>query len=206
MKRYIGLYNAHDYRVQVDERPLPLHRHYVNHRKWHTEPGRKQLALDLLIDVLGETIPRGFLMRRDLSGTEAGYQHSCAAWLPHLHYAAELHTLARDTGYGHWELTSEQIVAWLDDWLFMHHQKKAKTQLGGAYQGMPFAAWSTMFQATITTFGVADLQRVKLGRPAQIQYYLAGYTPEGMVVAWCQRVIRITEKTSPVTEQIDAPF
>src|SRR4051812_20460946 len=149
VKTYIGIYDEHGYRVQVGDRRLPLHRHYVVHRKWHSEPGRKQLALDLLIDVTGETIPSGFLAPRGVSDAAAGYQHSCAAWLPHLHYAADLHTLARNTGYGRWELTDVQVTAWLDDWLFTQHQARAHTQLGGSYRGMPFAEWSIVFQATI---------------------------------------------------------
>jgi hypothetical protein len=46
---------------------------------WHIEAGCKQLALDLLIDVLGDTIPNGLLARRDPSNADAGYQHGCAA-------------------------------------------------------------------------------------------------------------------------------
>jgi hypothetical protein len=79
MKRYIGIYDDHGYRVQANDEPLPLHYQYVHHRKWHFQPARKQLALDLLIDVLGEKILEWFLEPRGVPDSAAKYHFRCAA-------------------------------------------------------------------------------------------------------------------------------
>jgi hypothetical protein len=195
MKTYIGIYDEHGYHVRADDEPLPLHFHYVHHRKWHFPPARKQLALDLLIDVLGETIPEGFLEPRGVPDHAARYHFSCAAWTPHLAYARVLKAIARSNDYGRWELRGEHIKAWLDDWLLEQHRPQALNRSKGSYRGMPFADWSQAFEAAMRVFGIADVSRISLGRPAQMMYYLAGYTPDGMVVTWAQSIVHVSEKT-----------
>ena len=87
MKCYRGLYDEHGYHLRADDEPLSLHWHYVYHRKWHAELGGRQLALDLLIDLLGETIPARALAPQAGSDNEAGYAQITAAWLPRRHIA-----------------------------------------------------------------------------------------------------------------------
>jgi hypothetical protein len=195
MKIYIGIHDEHGYRVRADDAPLPLHYHYVRHRRWHLLPARKQLALDLLIDVLGEPIPEGFLEPRGVPDREARYHLGCAAWMPHLSYTLVLEPLAHTTAHGRWEIQGKHILAWLDDWLLENHRPQALDRSKGSYRGLRFADWSRAFQDAMRVFGVVEVERISLGRPAQIQYYLAGYSPEGMAVAWAQSIVHVSEKT-----------
>jgi hypothetical protein len=195
MKTYIGISDDHGYRVRADDVPLALHYHYVRHRRWHLLPARKQLALDLLIDVLGEQIPEGYLAPRGIPDREARYFFGCAAWMPHLSYTLVLEALAHTKGYSRWEIRSKHLMAWLDDWLLDNHQPRALERSNGSYHGMRFADWSSVFQEAMRVFGIVDVDRINLGRSAQIQYYLAGYSPEGMAVAWAQSIVHVSEKT-----------
>jgi hypothetical protein len=107
-----------------------------------------------------------------------------------------LKAIARTKGYSQWEISEESIKAWLDDWLLENHRLAALNRSNGSYRGMPFADWSQAFEAAMKVFGIVDVSRILLGRPAQIQYYLAGYSPEGMTVAWAQSAVHVSEKTN----------
>jgi hypothetical protein len=189
---YVGIFDEHGYRVLADAEPLKLHHHYADHRNWHTDNGLRQLALDLLIDTLEEPIANDGLVRRS-KYRATDYADLAAAWLPHLHYAAQLWPVARSKEYSRWELSDRQILAWLWDWMYERHLRTAKPRYC-YYGGMAFADWSATFTELMTRFGVVDLSTIGLGRPAQFKYYLTGYLPHDIVILWCQNLLRIKQR------------
>jgi hypothetical protein len=188
---YVGIFDEGGYRVLADSEQLRLYYHYANDRNWHTDNGLRQLALDLLIDALEELITTDALAPRPTYGA-TDYANLTAAWLPHLHYGAQLIALARSTAYGRWELTDHQIMTWLWDWMHERHLRAAKPRYD-YYSGMAFAECSATFNKLMARFGVSDLATIGLGRPAQFKYYLTGYLPHDIALLWCQNIIRIKQ-------------
>ena len=193
MTLYVGIFNEDGYQVLADSEHLSLRYHYANDHNWHTDNGLRQLALDLLIDALEEPIAVDELEPcPNYRATD--YADLTAAWLPHLHYGAQLIALARSNAYGRWELTDKQILAWLWDWMYERHLRCAKPRYP-YYNGMAFADWAATFNELMARFGVGDLAAIGLGRPAQFKYYLTGYLPHEIVILWCQN--RLSSAQNP---------
>lgn len=127
MTTYEGIYEK-DYKVFAQGLPLPCYKVYTESRDWTTEDGRKQLALDILIDFLQESP----------SPIDIVYKETeIAAWVPHLAYAELLkYTLLllppSPLGRLWWRIQSAQVRTWLDDWL-QEHSKNALTYTNWKY-------------------------------------------------------------------------
>jgi hypothetical protein len=190
--RYAGALSNGSYQVLLeDSNPLPLHHQYTKSRNWHVEAARRQLALDLIIHALGEEVPA------DLRETEA-LATVTSAWLPHLHFeAGVLRAMVAEEDYNQWSVDGDYIVEWIDAWAMRWHIERSEKRYGGAWRGVDFTTWSLQFIETMSKFNVSDVGRLKLGRPSQYQYYLAGYTPEGMAVAWAAILMQVRDK-SPI--------
>ena len=109
MTTYEGIFDKTGYRVTAKDLPLPCYKVYTQSRDWSTDDGRKQLALDILIDFLVESP----------SGLDIRYKETeIAAWVPHLAYTKMFNV--SPPGLFWWRMQSEQVRIWLDDWLKEH--------------------------------------------------------------------------------------
>lgn len=194
---YLGTFDDQGYRVvrqeagphaAPTERDLPNYPHYCAHRDWHNEAGLRQLALDLLIDTIGEA-PHPVALRPQLGATVLYYARHVAAWIPHLHYAVELAPLARHRGFMIWSLSQGQIRTWLDDWLYEQHRRYSRQRHHGVYQGVPFADWQRLLAELAREFADIGAAALTVSQPVMVQYYLARYSPHELILHRCRALL-----------------
>jgi hypothetical protein len=192
---YIGVLDKHGYQVTIDGKPLPLHALYCTDRDWNTANGLRQLALDLLIDVLDEHPTTEDLERRE---------EAVAAWLPHLlmpgTLLASIITVHPKTP-GEWRLTDQQIRAWLLDWMFEQHQHFCRDRYSGRYLGIPYEPWYTQLRATVRELSALSLAQAGMNQAWRYKAYITGYLVEDLVIMWCKlRFIDLNTRLAEATQ------
>src|SRR6266487_4598433 len=166
---YIGILDDYGYRVIVDAHSLPLHPVYGTTRDWNTANGIRQLALDLLLDVLDEHPTAEDLERRE---------EVVAAWLPHLLMPGTLLApivTIHPRSPGEWRLTDDQIRAWMLDWMFEQHQRFCRDRYSGRYVGIPYQDWYIQLRATVGELGASSLPQAAMGQAWRYKAYITGY-------------------------------
>ncbi len=179
-RTYIGILDVRGYRVIVDGRSLPLHSLYCTDCDWNTANGIRQLALDLLIDVLDE--------QPTADDLECG-EDAVAAWLPHLLMPGTLlgsiMTLHPEWP-GEWRLTDRQIRDWLLDWMYEQHQRYCHGRYHGRYLGIPYEAWYSQLRTTVRELSAVSLLQAGMNQAWRYKAYIGGYMAEDLIIMWCK--------------------
>lgn len=129
---------------------------YTKTREWKTVDGVYQLAIDLLLDYIGESPASASLTRKE---------EGIAAWLPHLEYISVIIKIIHIARGRHWFIRESQIKFWLDNWMFQVHAEKLKAR--GSYDiPLTFDDWKKALCKTpdygTTYYSLAWLYRAYL--------------------------------------------
>jgi hypothetical protein len=197
---YEGLHDEQGFQVYCQGKPLPLHLHYTRSRDWRTEPGLRQVALDILIHHLSEDVDKRMLALKDTA---------VAAWLPHLDYAHILIPILWLNGeeyevpvilsaggqenlpirnenhvrrrYGNWSLSSSQIQLWLDDWMHETHTTFLKQREPTASHTYRYAEWEQFVREGLAT---DNLDALGLKLAWRFRWYLTGFSVKALTTMW----------------------
>lgn len=200
MHDYEGLHNETGFQVSCHGKPLPLHLVYTRSRDWRTEAALRQIALDILIQHLGEAVTAPMLQCK---------ASAVAAWLPHLHYATALTSILWLNGapydttlrlsasgqecptvrngnpirprYGRWTLQRTQVQLWLDDWMHQTHTEFLRQREPTELHNLRYTEWEYHVKRSLAA---EDLDALGLKLAWRYRWYLTGFSVEALTTAW----------------------
>ena len=163
--------------ISHESQPLVLHQWYNSLHDWRTETGRRQLALDLLIDYFEESPTDLDLRQRELQ---------VAAWLPHLDYATYLESIRTSTN---WSIDREALHVWFVDWAEEKHRERGRRRYGEHYGGYPYSLWIAQLDELLSRAAYRHIDITRFTTAYRVVVYTAGMTPQDLVAQWLLRIV-----------------